>query len=131
MAARDMGANEKVWIEGFRRNLAHSGGQTSTRPSAEAAAQIRVLLNDLEMGPVYAATQCPALVVLATRDRPEQQPYADLYAAYRRYLVAQVTAAARTAPRLRYLQLEDASHAMVIEQPEALAKVIGDFLTAA
>ena len=37
MAARDMGANEKVWIEGFRRNLVHKDGETTMRPSAETA----------------------------------------------------------------------------------------------
>ncbi len=126
MAARDMGANEKVWIEGFRRNLAHSGGETSMRPSAATAAQLRTLMSDLELGPVYAATQCPELVVLATRDLPEQEPFAELYAAHRRYLVEQAAAAG-----VRYVQLEDASHAMVIEQPELLASLIGDFLAQA
>jgi pimeloyl-ACP methyl ester carboxylesterase len=128
MAARDMGANEKVWIEGFRRNLVHKDGETSTRPSAGTAAEIRTLMNDLDLGPVYAATQCPSLVVLATRDLAEQQPFAELYAANRRYLAEQVEAAAKVAPRLRYLHLEDASHAMVIEQPETLASLISDFL---
>lgn len=123
MAARDMGANEKVWIEGFRRNLAHSGGETSMRPGAETAAQLRTLMNELDLGPVYAATQCPELVVLATRDLPEQEPFAELYAAHRRYLLAQAQAAG-----VRHLQLADASHAMVIEQPELLASVISDFL---
>ena len=128
MAARDMGANEKVWIEGFRRNLVHKDGETSTRPSAGTGAQLRTLMNELDLGPVYAGTRCPELVVLATRDLAEQQPFADLYAAHRRFLVDQVAAAARVAPRLRYLQLDDASHAMVIEQPETLASLIGDFL---
>jgi pimeloyl-ACP methyl ester carboxylesterase len=128
MAARDMGANEKVWIEGFRRNLVHHDGETSMRPTAATGAQIRTLVDDLDLGPVYGATQCPELVVLPTRDLPEQEPFADLYAAYRRFLVDQAAAAARTAPNFRYLQLEDASHAMVIEQPELLATVIGDFL---
>ncbi len=128
MAARDMGANEKVWIEGFRRNLVHHDGETSMRPTAATGAQIRTLVDDLDLGPVYGATQCPELVVLATRDLPEQEPFADLYAAYRRFLVDQAAAAALTAPAFRYLQLEDASHAMVIEQPELLATVIGDFL---
>jgi pimeloyl-ACP methyl ester carboxylesterase len=128
MAARDMGANEKVWIEGFRRNLVHHDGETSMRPTAATGAQIRTLVDDLDLGPVYGATQCPELVVLATRDLPEQEPFADLYAAYRRFLVDQAAAAALTAPNFRYLQLEDASHAMVIEQPELLATVIGDFL---
>jgi pimeloyl-ACP methyl ester carboxylesterase len=129
MAARDMGANEKVWIEGFRRNLVHRDGETSTRPTAATGAQLRTMMNDLDLGPVYAATQCPALVVLATRDLPEQQPFAELYAANRRYLAEQAAAAAKVAPQLRYLHLEDASHAMVIEQPEALAGIISDFLT--
>jgi pimeloyl-ACP methyl ester carboxylesterase len=40
-----------------------------------------------------------------------------------------VSTAAKVAPGLRYLQLEDASHAMVIEQPETLASLIGDFLS--
>jgi pimeloyl-ACP methyl ester carboxylesterase len=128
MAARDMGANEKVWIEGFRRNLVHVNGETSMRPSAETARQLRTLMNDLDLAPVYAATRCPELVVLPTRDLPEQEAFADLYAAHRRYVVARVETAAKAAPNLRYLQLEDASHAMVIEQPETLAALISDFL---
>ena len=123
MAARDMGANEKVWIEGFRRNLAHKDGQTSLRPSAGTAAELRTLMNDLDLGPVYAATECPELLVLATRDLPEQEPFADLYAAYRRHLVEQAAASG-----VRFIQLEDASHAMVIEQPALLASLISDFL---
>jgi pimeloyl-ACP methyl ester carboxylesterase len=128
MDARDMGANEKVWLEGFRRNLVHRDGDTSTRPTAETGAQIRTLMDDLDLDLVYGATQCPELVVLPTRDLPEQRPFAELYAAHRRFLVDQAAAAASTAPNFRYLLLEDASHAMVIEQPELLAKVIGDFL---
>ena len=128
MAARDMGANEKVWIEGFRRNLVHKDGETTMRPSAETAGQLRTMMNELDLGPVYAATPSPLLLVLATRDLPQQAPFADLYAAHRHYLLDQATSAARANPRMRYLQLEDASHAMVIEQPELLAKLIGDFL---
>jgi pimeloyl-ACP methyl ester carboxylesterase len=125
MAARDMGANEKVWLEGFRRNLVHENGETSMRPSAEAAAQLRELMNELDLGPVYAATTCAELVVLPTRDLPEQEPFAELYAAHRRFLVEQAAAVGH----LRYLSLADASHAMVIEQPALLADLITDFLT--
>jgi pimeloyl-ACP methyl ester carboxylesterase len=123
-AARDMGANEKVWIEGFRRNLAHDNGETSLRPSAAVTGQIRTLMNELDLGPVYAGTSCPELVVLATRNLPQQEPFAELYAAHRRYLLEQVRAAGHP----RYLQLADASHAMVIEQPAVLAGLITDFL---
>ncbi|HEX5200573.1 MAG TPA: alpha/beta hydrolase [Actinoplanes sp.] len=124
MAARDMGANEKVWIEGFRRNLVHENGETSTRPSAATTSQLRKLMNELDLAPVYAATTCPELVVLPTRDLPEQEPFAELYAAHRRYLVDQAEASG-----VRYLSLADASHAMVIEQPAVLAGLITDFLT--
>ncbi|BAL92108.1 hypothetical protein AMIS_68880 [Actinoplanes missouriensis 431] len=124
MAARDMGANEKVWIEGFRRNLVHVDGETSIRPSAQATAELRALMNSLDLSPVYAATTCPELVVLPTRSLPEQEPFAELYEAHRRFLVEQ----ARSVPHLRYLSLADASHAMVIEQPTVLASVISDFL---
>ncbi|MBB2942343.1 pimeloyl-ACP methyl ester carboxylesterase [Actinoplanes lutulentus] len=124
MAARDMGANEKVWIEGFRRNLAHVNGETSIRPPAGTTSELRALMNSLDLGPVYAATTCPELVVLPTRSLPEQEPFAELYEAHRRYLVEQ----AQSVPNLRYLTLADASHAMVVEQPAALAQIIGDFL---
>jgi pimeloyl-ACP methyl ester carboxylesterase len=124
MAARDMGANEKVWIEGFRRNLVHEDGETSTRPSAATTSQLRKLMNELDLAPVYAATTCPELVVLPTRDLPEQEPFAELYAAHHRYLVDQAEASG-----VRYLSLADASHAMVIEQPAVLAGLITDFLT--
>ncbi|MEV0897323.1 alpha/beta hydrolase [Actinoplanes sp. NPDC049802] len=126
MAARDMGANEKVWLEGFRRNLVHQHGDTSLRPSAELTAQLRTAMNELDLAPVYAATTCPELVVLPTRNLPEQEPFAELYEAHRRFLVEQ----ARAVPHLRHLSLADASHAMVIEQPTALAGVITDFLGA-
>ena len=129
MAARDMGANEKVWIEGFRRNLVHKDGETTMRPSAATAGELRALMAGLDLGPVYATTPTPTLAVLATRDLPEQEPFAGLYAAHRRYLLDQAAAGAQANPRMRFLQLEDASPAMVVEQPEVLASLIGDFLT--
>jgi pimeloyl-ACP methyl ester carboxylesterase len=81
-------------------------------------------MNELDLAPVYAATTCPELVVLPTRDLPEQEPFAELYAAHHRYLVDQAEASG-----VRYLSLADASHAMVIEQPAVLAGLITDFLT--
>jgi pimeloyl-ACP methyl ester carboxylesterase len=125
MRARDMGANEKVWIEGFRRNLVHKDGETSIRPSAEAAGQLRALADGLDLGPVYAALRSPALVVLPTRELPEEEQFADLYEAYRRYQRSQLDGTP-----VQYVQLKDASQAMVIEQPETLAALITDFLQA-
>jgi len=128
MAARDMGANEKVWIEGFRRNLVHRDGATSIRPDAATVAGFRALLDDLDLAAVYAAARCPMLLVLPTRSSPDQEPFADLYAAYRRFRADQAAAVARAAPRFRFRQLEDASHAMIVERPGALAAIIADFL---
>jgi pimeloyl-ACP methyl ester carboxylesterase len=126
--ARNAGADEKVWIEGFRRNVQQRNGETTLRPSRGAAAQLRTLTNGLDLGPVYAATVCPLLVVLATRDLPQQEPFAELYAAYRRGTADRIAAAARTAPAMRHLRLEGASHAMLVEQPDRLATLIGDVL---
>jgi pimeloyl-ACP methyl ester carboxylesterase len=126
--AREAGANEKVWVEGFRRNVQTRGGETTLRPSRGAAAQLRTLMNGLDLEPVYAATGCPLLVVLAGRDLPQQEAFAEVYAAYRRGVAERVAAIARTAPAMRHLSLPDASHAMVVEQPERLAGLVTDFL---
>ncbi|MEV7623020.1 alpha/beta hydrolase [Actinoplanes sp. NPDC089786] len=125
-AAHAMGANEKVWIEGFRRNLVQANGETSIRPSAETASSLRTLMEDLDLGPVYRATRCPELVVLPTRDLPEQEGFAELYEAHRRFVREQAEDSG-----VRYVQLAGASHAMVIEQPDLLAGLISDFLAAA
>ncbi len=127
-AAREAGLNEKLVIEAFRRNVVSKGGETTFRPSGWATSELRTLMNDLDLGEVYATTPAPTLAVLATRDIPQQEPYADLYAAYRRHLVEQAAAAARTNPRLRYVSLEGTTHAMALTHPELLAQVIGDFL---
>jgi pimeloyl-ACP methyl ester carboxylesterase len=123
MAARDMGANEKVWIEGFRRNLVHKNGATSTRPSAWTASEMRELMKSFNPASVYGTTTCPTLLVLPTRTL--QEPFADLYASYRRYVLAE----AQAIKNLRYVELPDASEAMVIEQPTVLAGLITDFLS--
>jgi pimeloyl-ACP methyl ester carboxylesterase len=125
MAARDMGANEKVWIEGFRRNLIHENGETSTRPSAATATQVRSLMASFDLTSAYAGTTCPSLIVLPTRDSPDQGAFAELYGAYRRWVLDQLEAVANAT----YIQLQDASHAMVIEQPTVLAGLITEFLT--
>lgn len=126
ITARETGADEKVWVEGFRRNLVHSDGETSLRPSAGITAQLHTTMKQLDLGPVYAATTCPQLVVLATRDLPEQEPFGELYAAYRRYQIEQ----AKAVPQLRWVSLAGASHAMVAEQPAVLAGLVTDFLAA-
>ena len=47
---------------------------------------------DLDVIPVYRQVKCPLLVVLATDDLPEQQPFQELYAAHRRGLEGRLVA---------------------------------------
>ncbi|HET9519169.1 MAG TPA: alpha/beta hydrolase [Actinoplanes sp.] len=126
--ARSSGADEKIWIEGFRRNVQHRNGQTTLRPSRGASAQIRTLMNGFDLAAVYAATRCPLLVVLAGRGLPQHDEFADVYAAFRRGVAETVARIARTTPAMQYLSLADASPAMVAEQPHRVAGVIGEFL---
>jgi pimeloyl-ACP methyl ester carboxylesterase len=128
-AARAAGANEKLWIEAFRRNVVSKDGETTIRPTAEAAGTMRKLMKNLDLTEVYATTPAPTLAVLATRNLPDQEPFADLYTAHRRFRTDQASTAAKKNPRMRYLALANASHAMVIEQPDVLAGVISDFLS--
>jgi pimeloyl-ACP methyl ester carboxylesterase len=128
--ARRLGVAEKTLVEALRRNLVTAGGTTTVRPSAAVTDDLWRAVSTFDPYPVYAATTCPLLVVLATRDTPQQEPFAGLYAAYRQWVADQVAAAARRAPRMRFVRLADASHAMVDEHPETLARLIGEFLAA-
>lgn len=128
--ARGYGAAEKVWVEGFRRGLGQRDGATWLRPYPEVLGQLRAAMNDLDLMPTYAATRCPLLLVLATRNVPEQEPFADLYAAYRRGLTDRLASIEQATPRMRVVHLDGASHALAAEQPERLAALVAEFLTA-
>ncbi|WP_067504904.1 alpha/beta fold hydrolase [Actinoplanes sp. TFC3] len=104
LAAQAAGANEKLWIEAFRRNVVSKDGTTEIRPSAQTAATLRSMLAEVELD--LAAGQAPTLAVL----RPGS-PFGD-----------QVAAAAKTNPQVRFLTLEDASE-------ELLARAVADFLS--
>ena len=129
-AAREAGLPEKTAVEALRRNLVTVGGETAVRPSPEITEQLWRAVSTFDPYAVYAATTCPLLVVLATRLLPRQEPFADLYAAYREWVGGQVERAAKRAPRMRSVRLADASHDMTDEHPAVLAELIGTFLTA-
>jgi hypothetical protein len=84
---------------------------------------------ELDLGPAYRGLRCPLLVVLATEDMPEQEPFHALYAAHRRFVAAQL--AAIDNDFLRVLPLARASHAMVAERPGELAELIVEFVGSA
>ena len=125
--ADQYGDDEQAWVEGFDRSLVERDGQTFLRPDPATTAALRRAMAELDLVPAYRALRCPLLVVLATEDMPEQEPFHELYAAHRRYVAAQLATVEN-----RYLQvipLARASHAMVAERPRELGELIVDFLT--
>jgi pimeloyl-ACP methyl ester carboxylesterase len=101
------------------------------RPSATLVAQLRRAMAELNLVPVYARLRVPLLLVLATEDMPEQQPFHALYAAHRGFLLAQVTEAARRNPLLTVEALVGATHAAAITEPARIAELITRFVRAA
>jgi pimeloyl-ACP methyl ester carboxylesterase len=131
-AQRNIAANyqldEDTRLEGFRRNLTTQDGRTLLRPRAHTVEEMRVAMQSLDLIPVYLDVRCPLLLVLATEDLPDQEPFHDLYAAYRRGCNERITAAARENPSLDVNFLEGASHAMMAEQPAKVAAIVTEFL---
>jgi len=129
MAGR-LGVPEDLWVEGFRRNLTTRDGHTWVRPLPDALAALQQAMADLDVIPVYGRVKCPLLVALATDDLPEQQPFHELYAAYRRGFEGRLAEVTDANPRLRVMRVEGATHAMVAERPAEIARLITDFATA-
>ncbi|MFD0823431.1 alpha/beta hydrolase, partial [Micromonospora zhanjiangensis] len=126
--AQRYGIDPAVWVAAFDRNLSTRDGSTRMRPGPELLGQLRPAMDALDLDPVYRGATCPLLLVQATVDLPEQRPFADLYAAYRRYLAGRIAAAAEANPALRVVHLAGASHAMTAEQPHRIAELITDLL---
>lgn len=125
--ARQYGISEDMATEGFRRNLTTLDGQTWARPLPDTLAALQKAMADLDVISVYRRVKCPLLVVLATDDLPEQQPFHELYAAYRRGLDGRLAAASDANPNLRVTHVEGATHAMVAQRPAEIARLITDF----
>ncbi|MGW0431021.1 alpha/beta fold hydrolase [Micromonospora sp. NPDC003197] len=129
MAERYGGPSGDAWVATFERNLVSQDGGTSLRPGAVTTEELRVAMAALDLVGDYRAVRCPLLLVLATEDLPEQQPFHDLYEAYRRGTFARLTGVRDENPYLRVVELAGASHAMVAERPEQLAELVTGFLT--
>jgi pimeloyl-ACP methyl ester carboxylesterase len=125
--ARRHGAPEDMAAEGFRRNLTTRDGQTWLRPLPQVLAALQTAMAELDIISVYHQVKCPLLVALATDDLPEQQPFHELYAAYRRGFEGRLAEAAAANPCLRVAHVEGATHAMVAERPVELARLVTTF----
>lgn len=130
MAAR-LGVPGGLWVEGFRRNLTTRDGHTWVRPLPPALAAMQEAMTDLDVIPVYREVKCPLLIALATDDLPEQQPFHELYAAYRRGFEGRLAEVSDANPRLQVTRVEGATHAMVAERPAEIARLITDFALSA
>ncbi|MBO0803379.1 MAG: alpha/beta hydrolase [Nocardiopsaceae bacterium] len=124
-------ASEDLAEEGFRRNLTTRDGETWARPLPHVLAFLQTAMADLDIIPVYRRVACSLLVILATEDLPEQQPFRELYAAYRRGFGERLAEAAEVNPCLRVARVEGASHAMVAERPGEIAQMITRFAAVA
>ncbi|HSK97866.1 MAG TPA: alpha/beta hydrolase [Euzebyales bacterium] len=127
-AAERMGALPAPFVEGFDRNLVWDGDRAHLRPGPEVLTTLRAALDDLDLRSVYARVTCPLLVVLATTDLPEQQGFAELTAAHRRGLNRDLARLAAANPALRVVDLDGASHAMLVQQPERVRALIDGML---
>ncbi|GAB3152048.1 alpha/beta hydrolase [Micromonospora sonneratiae] len=127
MAERYGGPSGQAWVATFERNLHVRDDGTLLRPRPETTEQLRVAMAALDLIPDYRATRCPLLLVLATENLPEQQPFHELYEAYRRGLFARINEVRAENPHLRVVELAGASHAMVAERPEQLAELVTGF----
>ncbi|MBY8871299.1 alpha/beta hydrolase [Micromonospora sp. PLK6-60] len=125
--AERYGADPAESVAAFARNLVPvDDGRSRLRPGPELTGQLRAAMDSLDLMPAYRDTRCPLLLVLATEDLPEQEPFHEVYAAYRRATLERLATVRN--PHLRVRQLTGASHAMVAERPAELAALITDFL---
>lgn len=117
-------------IEAARRGLTSSDGWSRLRPNAEITAALRESAEFTDCLPVFAEIASPFLIVLATRNLPgipvELTELMDGYRAGLRRDLAPIT---HHRPNISVLEI-DASHDMVFEQPQQLARVVGEFVRA-
>ncbi|MFF5054724.1 alpha/beta fold hydrolase [Micromonospora sp. NPDC000663] len=126
--AQRYGAAPEDWVAAFERNLVPGDdGSSRLRPAPDLTRQLRDAMDSLDLMPAYRDARCPLLLVLATEDLPEQQPFHGLYEAYRKATAERLATVDN--PSLRVRHLAGASHAMVAERPQELATLITDFLS--
>ncbi|GAA2212283.1 hypothetical protein GCM10009850_077450 [Nonomuraea monospora] len=110
-----------------QRSLRTTGDGVFVRPSAELAGQVRHDPYFLDSVPPVADLRCPALFVLATRDLPGLPGrVGQLMPAHRAGIRRDLLPLVADRPHLRVLEL-DASHNMVAEQPDEIARAVLGF----
>ncbi len=144
-AARHSECPAAVSIDGHRGALTapvNYPGMAPARVEAELA-ELRVMFEAQAQTPLlatafdafladdsidaFAKAQCPTLMLLATKNIQQAEAFDELMAAGRRGIERDVMAAAAANPNLTVTKV-DGSHAMVAEQPAAIAAIVRRFL---
>lgn len=130
--AAQLGFAPELLEAGVRRSLGETAdGQLFLRPERERAVEMLDAMDELDMFPLYRRLTRPLLIVRGTRladQGPELAWFEELMAAYLKGLEAELGALAADHPRIAVHTL-DASHAMLLERPRALAELVHSFTT--
>ena len=127
MARRNHGS-EDMAVEGFLRNLRTRDGRTFPLPLPVTLDRLRTAMESLDVISIYRRARCPLLIALATRDLPRQQPFHDLYAAYRRGFEEHLAEVTEENPSVTVAHIEGAGHDIVTEKPAELTRLITEFI---
>ncbi|MEU5023815.1 alpha/beta fold hydrolase [Streptomyces milbemycinicus] len=130
--AQALGIAPEVLDEGIRRALGETPeGQLYPRPERERGLEMLDQMDALDLFPVYRRLTRPVLIVRAGRLVAQGGPLAwfdELMAAYVKGLDRDLGELAAAHPHIT-LETLDASHAMLLERPNAVAGLIRSFTT--
>ena len=126
----DRGAEAQARVSALRRRFEAVAEGVAQRPSRAEFVEIREQLALIDIFEVVASLRCPTLMVRATQPTAQQAdiPWLmELHAAHAKGMQSRLDQLAATAANIR-VQYLDASHALVAEQPEAVAALISHFV---
>jgi pimeloyl-ACP methyl ester carboxylesterase len=129
MAAR-IGVPDTLLVEAAQRGLRTENGETRVRPEIGAiGSEILAQAEAFDMLDLYSRVRCPVLIINGTAAELGAGPdwIKELMAAYRTGIERDLADLARRQGNVRVANLA-ASHALVFEQPQAIAQEILAFL---
>jgi pimeloyl-ACP methyl ester carboxylesterase len=129
LAAR-IGVPDSLLVDAARRGLRTENGETRVRPAVGGiGSEILAQAEAFEMLDLYSRVQCPVLIVNGTAAELGGGPewMKELTAAYRKGIERDLAELAGRQRNVRAINLA-ASHALVFEQPQAIANEILKFL---
>jgi pimeloyl-ACP methyl ester carboxylesterase len=121
--AAAQGLDADAWEAAARRGLTGRDGHTWLRPGPDVTRALRELPEFADALPVFREVAAPFLIVTATRNLPVPPDLSALMDAFRAGLRRDLTTLAATRPNIEIHEL-DASHGMLAERPDAIARLI-------